>query len=367
MAHFTLILPRQVIAGVFGLFLLTGAQADVVRIGVANAGGGDPVTFGGSSLGLVRNQQLLEKAFAGSGTDIQWFFFKGAGPAVNEALSNQQLDFAYEGDLPQVVARANGLDTKLLAAIGVRSNVYVAVPKGSDIKTIEDLRGKKVALFRGTNAHLVAINLLSAHGLSERDLKVINLDSGSSQAALASKGVDAAFGGRELFKLRDEGLAEVIYSNPDGDVRYTRQLALVVRADYEKEHPGNVQKIVDTLVDAAKWESEPVNRDAVFAEWAKANEPLLSLQADFSNLTLRDSASPLIDPFLRSRYQAVADQALQEKLIRRPVTLDCWFDTRYLEAALKARGLENYWTAYGPDGKQPANSTAAATPAQSGG
>jgi hypothetical protein len=76
------------------------AEADVLRIGVASAGGGDPVTFSGSPLGIVRNQQLLEKAFAGTGTEIQWFFFKGAGPAVNEALSNQQLDFAYEGDLP---------------------------------------------------------------------------------------------------------------------------------------------------------------------------------------------------------------------------------------------------------------------------
>lgn len=358
---------RQALLGALGLCLMAGAQADVLRIGVASAGGGDPITFGGSPLSVVRNQQLLEKAFAGSGTEVQWFFFKGAGPAINEALSNQQLDFAYEGDLPQVVARSNGLDTKLLAAIGVRSNVYLAVPKGSDIKTIEDLKGKKVALFRGTNAHLVAINLLAAHGLTERDLKVINLDAGSSQAALASKGVDAAFGGRELFKLRDEGLAEVIYDNPEGDVRYTRQLALVVRGPYEKEHPENVQKVVDTLVDAAKWESEPANHDAVLAEWTKANEPLASLKADFANVSLRDSASPLIDPFLRTRYQAVADQAREEKLIRRPVSIDGWFDAHYLDAALKAKGLENYWTPYAPDGKQAATSTASATPLASGG
>ena len=123
------------------------AEADVLRVGVASAGGGDPVTFSGSPLGIVRNQQLLEKAFAGTGTEVQWFFFKGAGPAVNEALSNQQLDFAYQGDLPAVVGRSNGLDTKLLAALGVRANLYLAVPKGSDIKTIEDLKGKKVACF----------------------------------------------------------------------------------------------------------------------------------------------------------------------------------------------------------------------------
>lgn len=355
----------RIAAVLAALLAIPLAQADVLRIGVATAGGGDPVTFSGSTLGIVRNQQLLEKAFAGTGTEVQWFFFKGAGPAVNEALSNQQLDFAYQGDLPAVVGRSNGLDTKLLAALGVRANLYLAVPKGSEIKSIEDLKGKKVAVFRGTNGHLVSINLLAAHGLTERDIKVINLDTGSTQAALVSNGVDAAFGGRELFKLRDQGLIDIIYDNPTQDVRYTRQTALVVRGAYEKEHPDNVQKVVDTLVDAAKWTSDDSHRDAVFAEWAKSNEPAESLRADFTGVSLRDKASPLVDNFLLGRYQAVADQAKEEKLIRRPVSIDGWFETSYLQKSLKAKGLETYWTPYGPDGKQPAgNAVAAATSRQ---
>lgn len=342
------------------------AEADVLRIGVATAGGGDPVTFSGSPLGIVRNQQLLEKAFAGTDTEVQWFFFKGAGPAVNEALSNQQLDFAYQGDLPAVVGRSNGLDTKLLAALGVRANLYLAVPKGSDIKRIEDLKGKKVAVFRGTNGHLVSINLLAEHGLTERDIKVINLDTGSTQAALVSNGVDAAFGGRELFTLRDKGLIDIVYDNPTQDVRYTRQTALVVRGAYEKEHPQNVQKVVDTLVDAAQWTSEDSHQEAVFAEWAKSNEPAQSLREDFSGVSIRDRSSPLVDDFLIGRYQAVADQAKAAKLIRRPITLDGWFDARYLQTALTHKGLENFWTPYGPDGKQPAGKAVAAASATQG-
>ena len=341
------------------------AQADVLRIGVATAGGGDPVTFSGSPLAIVRNQQLLEKAFAGTGTEVQWFFFKGAGPAVNEALSNQQLDFAYQGDLPAVVGRSNGLDTKLLAALGVRANLYLAVPKGSDIKNIDDLKGKKVAIFRGTNGHLVTINLLAEHGLTDRDIKVINLDTGSTQAALVSNGVDAAFGGRELFKLRDKGLIDIVYDNPTQNVRYTRQTALVVRGAYEKEHPDNVQKVVDTLVDAAKWTSEESNRDAVFTEWAKSNEPAESLRADLPGSVSGTGPRLWSTTSCLSRYQAVADQAKEEKLIRRPVSIDGWFETSYLQKSLKTKGLENFWTPYGPDGKQPAgNAVAAATSKQ---
>ncbi len=352
--------PRTLLA--VSLAMLAGhAQAEVLRIGVASAGGGEPVTFSGSSISIVRNQQLLEKAFEGSGTEVQWFFFKGAGPAVNEALSNNQLDFAYEGDMPQVVARANGLNTRLLAAAGVRSKVYLAVPKGSPIKSIADLKGKKVGLFRGTNLQLVADNLLAAHGLKERDVKIINLDTGSNLAALAAKGVDAGFGGRELFKLRDEGLVDIIYDNPENDARFTRQTALLVRGEYEKTHHEQVQKVVDTLVDAAQWISQDNNRDAVFAQWAKTKEPLASIQADFEGVALRDSASPLIDEFVRGRYSLVAQQAFDEKLIRRPVNIDGWFATSYLDQALKSKGLDGFWTAYAADGKQPAAHLAAAS------
>ena len=61
---------------------------------------------------------------------------QGAGPAVNEALSNKQIDFAYQGDLPQVVGRANGLKTKLLVASGVRNNLYLVAPAASPLSSI---------------------------------------------------------------------------------------------------------------------------------------------------------------------------------------------------------------------------------------
>jgi sulfonate transport system substrate-binding protein len=158
-----------------------------------------------------------------------------------------------------------------------------------------------------------------------------------------------------------KGLIDIIFDNPDNDVRYTRQCALVVRGAYEKEHADNVQKVVNVLVDAAKWESEPGNRDAVINEWAKTNEPVASLKADFDHLSLRDSASPLVDDFLLTRYRTVAEQAVSEKMIRRPVTIDGWFETKYLETALKAKGLEHYWTAYDANGKAPANSATASS------
>jgi sulfonate transport system substrate-binding protein len=327
------------------------AAPDVIRIGIATAGGGNPVTWGGSPGGVAQNQRLLEDEFKSSATRIEWVFFKGAGPAVNEALSNKQIDFAYQGDLPSIVGRANGLNTRLLIASGTRNNLYVVVPPKSGIQEIKDLRDRRVAIFRGTNGHLVAINVLAANGLTERDVKGVHLDTGSAQAALVSDGVDAAFGGYEWFKVRDEGLVRVVYSTQGKDPSLTRQAALLVRGDFEQANPAEVQRVVDVFVRAARWASDESNRAALFETWAKSGTPVASWQAEFEGQSLAARNSPLLDAFVLGRYKAVVDDALKLKLIRRSVTVDDWFEPRYLRTALKKQGLESYWTAYDVSGK----------------
>ncbi|WP_255468227.1 ABC transporter substrate-binding protein [Achromobacter sp. UMC71] len=358
--------------GVAALALAVGAAfggaaqaADVIRVGVATAGGGDPITWGGSPGGVVRVNQWLEQAFAADGVKVEWLFFKGAGPAVNEALSNKQIDFAYQGDLPQVVGRANGLKTKLLLVSGARNNLYLVAPPNSPLKSIEDLKDRKVSIFRGTNGHLVAINVLAAHGLAERDIKGVNLDAGSAQAALVSNGVDAAFGGYEWFKVRDQGLAKVIYSTQGQDPAYTRQASLLVREDFERENPAQVQKLVDVFVRAAQWSSDEKNRDALFKIWEKSGVPYASWAAEFDKQDLASRNSPLIDDFIIARYKAVVADAVKLKLIRREVSLDGWFEPRYLQNALKAQGLEQYWTAFDAAGDPAAGAPAAGKPVSS--
>ena len=327
------------------------AAPAVVRIGVATQGYGDPPVFGGSPAATAQLQHLTEDALKPDGVKVEWLFFKGAGPAVNEALANRQIDFAYQGDLPAVLGRANGLKTKLLVESGVRTGVYLAVPPDSDIKSVKDLKGKRVVIFRGTNLQLVVDNVLKANGLSERDLRVINLDDAASQAALASKGVDAVFLDFKLFKLQRQGLAKIIYASRDGGLQYTRQAHLLVLDDFDHDHADIVQKVVTSVVQASQWSSDEANRDALFALWAKSGVPVESWQAEYANQTLKERTSPLIDPFIVARYQAVADDALRLNLIRQPVSVNGWFEPKYLDQALKTLKLENYWQRLDPSGK----------------
>ncbi|SAK95649.1 nitrate ABC transporter substrate-binding protein [Caballeronia arationis] len=337
--------------GVIASATAFAAGPDVVKIGVAQQGTGDPPVFGGSPAATAQLQHRVEDALKTDGTKVEWIFFKGAGPAVNEALANKQIDFAYQGDLPAVLGRANGLKTHLLVASNVRAGVYLAVPPDSDIKGVKDLKGKRVGIFRGTNLQLVADNVLKENGLTERDLRVINLDSAAAQAALASKGVDAVFLDYNLFKLQRQGLAKIVYASRDGGLQLTRQAHLLVLEDFERAHPEIVQKVVTSVVQASQWSSDETNRSALFELWSKSGVPAESWQSEYANQQLKDRSSPLIDPFLVARYQAVADDALRLNLIRQPVSVNGWFEPKYLDEALKTLKLQAYWPRFDASGK----------------
>lgn len=324
----------------------------VIRIGIATGGvGSDPVRHGGTSAALAYTDGGLEEEFKKDGVKVQWTFFKGAGPAVNEALVNRQLDFAWQGDLPSIVHRASDVKTKIILGSGVRSGLYLAVPPDSPIRRIEDLKGRKVAVFKGTNLHLAAVRALADKGLSERDLKLINLDLPGAEAALVSKDIDAAFGYVGFFKLRDQGLAKVVWSAAQDSYKYTRQTALLVTDDFAARHPRVVERVVKTVVRYAHKYSDEDRRAELFAAWGKAEYPEKVWREDFIGQPLRVRLSPLLDPFLVARYQDAADEAFKLKLIRKKPEIDSWFDRRYLNAALKELQLEGYWPVYGRNGE----------------
>lgn len=322
-----------------------------IRIGVATGGIGTPPRTGSSTVGLVNAQGQLEKEFAEDGIKVEWIFFKGAGPAVNEALVNNQLDFAWQGDLPSIVHRANGVKTKIIVASGVRNGLYLGVPSDSAITKLEDLKGRRVAVFKGTNLHLAAVRALAAKGLKESDVRLINLDTAGIQAALTTKDIDAAFSYVDLFKLRDQGVAKVAWSAGQDSYRYTRQTVLLVTDRFAEQQPQIVQRVVDNVVRTAHQYSSEERRAELFAQWGKTEYPDKVWREDFIGQPLRVRLSPLLDPFLVARYKDAAEESFQLKLIRRKPEVESWFDRRFLNAALKAQKLEGYWPEYAADGE----------------
>lgn len=327
------------------------ARPDVIRIGVAQPATGTPPSFAGSSLAIAHARGWLEESFKPTGTRVEWFFFKGAGPAVNEALANRQLDFALQGDLPSIVARAAGLKTRLVLATGVRANIYVGVPPDSPLKTVSDLRGKRVSLFKGTNMHLPALRLLEANGLSDKDLRLLNLDTAGYLAALSTRDIDAAIGAMDILRLRDKGAVRILYSSKNQSPIYTRQSHVLVTDDFATLYPEATQHLVKASVEAARWASDESHREDVLRTWARAGTPYDHWKEDFDGEPLRVRLNPNFDPFLVSRYKDAAEQAYRFRLSRARFDVDQWIDQRFLKAALTDLSLQSYWPIYQPNGK----------------
>lgn len=330
-----------------GLYL-QGAQAankpEIINIGVASAGVGGRPNVGGWLPGTVHAKKFIENELKGEGIEVRWHFFQTAGPGVNEALTNDLLDFAFQGDLPQLIGYSNGLKLKFILPIGRRFNNYVAVTEDSGIEKLEDLLGKRFAIFKGTCTQLVAARLLEAHGLKEEDLQVYNMSGAAAVAALASKDIDGAISGSNLFALRDRGLAKIIYDSKDENSKHGCSLGVQVVEKFANEYPEVTQKVVNAIVKGAHYSSEEANRGDLIKTWQQSGTPGRHFKQDWDGLDLKRRHNVLFDEYIVKGYQRAIDDATRLGLVNKPVDIQKWFDTHYLETALKELKLENYWT-----------------------
>ncbi|WDY57824.1 ABC transporter substrate-binding protein [Pseudomonas sp. PSKL.D1] len=321
----------------FGLIALhaQAAEPQSIRIAVPDLSAGSKPSAGGV-VDVLRDQQLLEKEFAKDGIRIDWRFFKGAGPVINEALANGQVDFAYLGDLAAIIGKANGLDTHVLSA-GVRGvKSYLGVVPGSGIKTLQDLKGKRVAVFRGTANQLSFASALASQGLSERDLKVINLDFNAANAAIAAKQIDATWGLSTLLTLRERGLVELPVNSRDLKGAGSTQAVLVGTGDFIRQHPDLTARLVSAQQQAARWLQDDRNREAyVNLVATTANYPKLILEGDLAGENLAHYFDPRLDAEFIGLLQQGVDLAAKERLIRRSFKVSEWVEPRFLDAALQ--------------------------------
>lgn len=337
-----------------GAALPAAADPIAIRIGYPGVGLDDRPFAYGDYISVAHVQKLVEAEFKDQpDVTVTWTFFRGAGPALNESLAGGQLDFAAGlGDLPAIVGRSRGLATKFLASAGTHDPLYLAVPPNSDIKSVEELKGHKVAQFRGTNLQIATDRVLEAHGLTEKDIRFVSLDSNSATAALVSGNVDASFGGSEYLDLAKQGVVKIIYSTKCDNPTLGRNSGLYVTAEFEQAHPDITAKVVHAFVKAARFAADEGNRQAVFDIWAKAGLPVESFAADFKDERLAHRITPVVDDYIIARYKDQVARAKAYGLIKKDVDVDSWFETKYLDQALADLKLEHYWPTFDASGQK---------------
>jgi len=145
----------------------------------------------GSNLAILKARGNLDKRLASAGVNIRWVEFT-AGPQMLEGLNVGSIDFACVGETPPVFAQAAGADLVYVASEPPAPNAEkVLVPQNSPIKSFADLKGKNIALNRGSNVHYLLLKLLERDGLGYKDVNVRYLPPAEARAAFENGSIDA--------------------------------------------------------------------------------------------------------------------------------------------------------------------------------
>lgn len=144
---------------------------------------------GSISLVLAKQHRLLEQRFAH--TQVEWIEFP-AGPQMLEALNIGSLDIGSTGDIPPIFAQAAGADLLYIGAEPAKPQAEVIlVPKDSPISAVGELKGKRIALQKGSSAHNLLLRALAKAGLGIADVQPVYLAPADARAAFERGSVDA--------------------------------------------------------------------------------------------------------------------------------------------------------------------------------
>ncbi|MEH2264305.1 sulfonate ABC transporter substrate-binding protein [Nostoc sp.] len=158
------------------------ASGTTIRIGYQKAS---------TVLYALKARGELEKAFAASGSSVTWSEFPAAPPLL-EALNAGSIDFGYTGESPPIFAQAGGVPLVYVAydPWSPRAEA-ILVPKDSPIKSVAELKGKKIAFVKGSNANYLLLKALEKAGVQYSDIQRVTLTPADARAVFERKNVDA--------------------------------------------------------------------------------------------------------------------------------------------------------------------------------
>lgn len=289
--------------------LAHGAQAEerpgTLRIGYQKYG----------TLVLLKARGTLEKRLAEQGIKVQWTEFPG-GPQLLEGLNVGSIDFGVTGETPPVFAQAAGADLVYVAnEPPAPTSEAILLPKDSPIKSVAELKGRKVALNKGSNVHYLLVRALEENGLKYSDIQPVYLPPADARAAFERGAVDAWV----IWDPYQAAAEKQLHAHTLVDARGladNHQFYLATRT-YAKEHPQVLTTLVEEVRSVGEWSQK--NPEQVTEQVA----PLLGLPADITLTAVKRQGygAQFITPEVVAKQQKIADAFTQLKLIPKALSI----------------------------------------------
>ncbi len=231
-----------------GLSLYLGAaqaqqsnESKVLRIGYQKYG----------TLNLLKAKGNLDSKLKAKGISVQWTLFP-AGPQILEALNAGSVDLGSTGEAPPIFAQAAGAPLVYLGHEPSNpKGEGILVRKDSPIKTVADLKGKKIALNKGSNVHYFLVKALESAGLKYSDVNVVYLKPADARPAFEQGSVDAWAIWDPFYTSAKRALQARIIKDGQGLVA-NREFYLASR-DLVKQYPDRIKILLEELNRVDSW------------------------------------------------------------------------------------------------------------------
>jgi sulfonate transport system substrate-binding protein len=215
---------------------------------------------------VVKKFNLLEKEFNEDHVRIQWVYTPGSDFAL-KYLKADSLDVASVAGLSSVWFRANNGSIKSVYVFTRAECSSIMVERDSPIKSIDDLKGRKIAVELWTDPYFFLIRALSDARLHKSDVRIVSLQHAQGRMSMEMKCVDAWAARTPLSEMSQlEQGSRVICRNPF----FNTCGLLDVKADFALKYPDAVTRIVRTYEKARKWAlMHPDDFEAIYADEAR--------------------------------------------------------------------------------------------------
>lgn len=282
------------------------AQADTkeIRIGYQKNG----------VLVITRQRETLENHFKPQGISVKWVEFS-SGPPMMEAMNVGSVDYGAVGDSPPIFAQAAGAAIVYAAAQPIINGSGILVPQNSAIRTIADLKGKRVGFTKGSSAHNVVIQTLEKAGLTYDDITPVYLTPPDAGPAFANGGVDAWAIWDPYFAIAETRQNGRILVNTS-EVTKTNAFYIANR-DFATKRGALLQQVVDVTTSTAAWAQAHPD------EVARSLAAVTGVPLDIQTIAARRagfSVGPVTDDVIATQ-QGVADRFFKLGLIPKQIAI----------------------------------------------
>lgn len=266
-------------------------------------------------LPVIKERGVLDSALKAKNINVKWVEFP-AGPQLLEGLNVGSVSLGEVGEAPPIFAQAAGANLVYIANQPAAPTAEaLIIPKDSPIKSIQDLKGKRVALNKGSNVHYLLLKVLEKNNLKLSDIEVVYLPPSDARAAFERGAVDAWVIWDPFFAAAEHQISARVLADGSNLVK-NYQFYLADRK-FAEQHPEILKTVITELNSAADWVKN--NQDQA----TQILEKPTGLSKDILKTSIGRMSFGVqpISTEVAKEQQYVADAFYQQKLIPNTINI----------------------------------------------